>query len=154
MKKYRHSGSSVFLMEIILDILLFSLLLVISLQVIIKAHTLTADTTQLHGAVTACTNIAGCFESGDGTLGSIRSVYSMAGGTDDRLFVYLDSNFAECKKADAVYVVSVSYVNDEASDNPRLTEVLVSCTRESKDIYEITACHYEPFSVSAGMGGA
>jgi hypothetical protein len=77
----------------------------------------------------------------------------MAGGTDNRVFVYFDNNFAECKKGDAVYVVSVSYVNDETSDNPRLTEVLVSCTRESKDIYEITACHYEPLTVSAGMGG-
>jgi hypothetical protein len=155
MKKYGHSGSSVFLMEIILNILLFSVLLSISLQIIMKAHTLTADTTRLHRAVTTCSNIASCFESGDGTLDSILAYYSMGSSTGDHLMIYFDQNFSACKKADAVYVVSVSYVEDDATEvSPRLTEVEISCSMDSKAIYTVNACHYDPLSANDWIGGA
>jgi hypothetical protein len=154
MKKIGHSGSSLFLMEIILNIFLFSVLLVISLQIIMKAHTLTDDTTKLHRAVTVCSNIAECFQSGNGTLESIRDVYSLAGSTGDMILVYLDDDFAECKKTDAVYVVTAGYLrSSEKESSSRLEEIEITCTLDGETIYSVNACHYEPISVHNGIGG-
>jgi hypothetical protein len=154
MKNYIRSKSSLFLMEIILNILLFAVLLSISLQMILKAHTLTADTTLLHRAVTICSNVAGCFENGDGTLASIREVYPLGNGTDTHLAIYFDDSFAECSKAAAVYVVSVGYVKDSgAADNSHLTEISISFGMDSQTIYSVRACHYEPLSARSRIGG-
>jgi hypothetical protein len=155
MKKYGHSASSIFLMEIIINILLFSVLLTISLQVIIKAHTLTEDTAQLHRAVTACANIASCFESGDGTLDSILTYYTMGSSTGDRLLIYFDAAFTACKKSDAVYVVSVGYAGDSSTEawGSHLTEITISCSGDNGTIYSVNACHYEPLTTNDRIGG-
>jgi Tfp pilus assembly protein PilV len=155
MKKYGHSGSSIFLMEIIINILLFSVLLTTSLQLIMKAHTLTQDTSRLHRASTVCANIAECFESGDGTLDSIHEFYPQGSSTGDHLIIYLDEDFADCQKTDAVYLVTVSYADNTYDDDvySRLTEITITCTLESDTIYSLSACHYEPLTLYTQIGG-
>ena len=63
MKNYRHSKASLFLMEIMLNILFFSILVTICLQMFIKAHNLSDSTTVLHRAVSTCTSIAEVYQS-------------------------------------------------------------------------------------------
>ena len=58
--KHTHSKNSLFLMEIILNLLLFSVLLVVGLQFFIHAHTRTEETTQLHQAVSSCASVTAC----------------------------------------------------------------------------------------------
>ena len=62
-------------MEIILNLLLFSVLLVVGLQFFIHAHTRTEETTQLHQAVSSCASVAAVFERGDGTLNDLLETY-------------------------------------------------------------------------------
>ena len=76
MIRYERSKSSIFLLEILINILLFSVLCVCSLQFFIKSYQLTDNTTTLHHAVTACNNVAAVFQSGDGTLASVEEVFS------------------------------------------------------------------------------
>ena len=47
-----HSKNSIFLLEILLNVLLFSFLLMIGLQFFIHAHVKTRETSQLYQAVT------------------------------------------------------------------------------------------------------
>ena len=63
MNKRQHAKNSVILLEMIINILLFSVLLVVGLTFFIKTHTMTKDTKLLHQAVTCCDNAATVFES-------------------------------------------------------------------------------------------
>ena len=96
--KRTHSKNSLFLMEIILNLLLFSVLLVVGLQFFIHAHTRTEETTQLHQAVSSCASVAAVFERGDGTLNDLLETYRYSINLDDKIIIYLNSDFNECKR--------------------------------------------------------
>ena len=89
--KHTHSKNSLFLMEIILNLLLFSVLLVVGLQFFIHAHTRTEETTQLHQAVSSCASVAAVFERGDGTLNDLLETYRYSINLDDKIIIYLNS---------------------------------------------------------------
>ena len=57
MNQYRHSKSSLFLMEIILNILFFSILATFCVQIFFKGYQLSKSTEKLHQAVTESTTI-------------------------------------------------------------------------------------------------
>jgi competence protein ComGC len=143
MKKINSSGSSLFLMEIILNILIFSILLTVCLQFFLKARQLTGDTTQLERAVTCCSNAANVYESGDGTLDSFSEIYKDAIITDEQVIVYLDENFIECPADASVYSMLIFSAD---SGNASISAVSITCYDGSKEIYSIRACSYAPLS--------
>lgn len=135
-----HSKNSIFLMEIILNILLFSALLVVGLQLFMRAHKLTEKTMQLHQAVACCENAAAVFESGNGTLNDLLAAYRYSANLDHHVLIYLDENFNECRKKDASYYISAALTEDSES---RLSKLTLTCyTVSSTPIYTLTACHY------------
>lgn len=150
MKKYKSSGSSIFLMEIILSILLFSAMLCICLQLIMKAHTLTGETTRLERAVTACSNVASVFESGDGSFDSLLLEFPHAVSYGDFLLIYLDDSFLPCEAEGMKYTVLVSY--DEECSVSRLSKVDITCTCEAGEIYTISAGCYHRRTPASGGG--
>jgi hypothetical protein len=149
MKKYKTSGSSLFLMEIILNVLIFSILLTVCMQFFIKAHRLTGDTTRLERAVTCCSNAASIFESGDGTLDSFSEIYTCAFVANDHLIVFLDENFVECPQADAIYYMQILPVE---SENGSVPTVSITCFADTEEIYSIRACCYVPLSPDSQGG--
>ena len=146
--KQTHSKNSLFLMEILLNILLFSVLLVVGLQFFGKTHTLTQKTQQLHAAVTSCSNVASIFESGDGTAADILSVYPYSVNLDNKVIVYLDKNFNDCKKGQARYYITAKL---NKSGNDQLATLTIRCrTIEQKELlYELKASYYTPLHVTA-----
>ena len=134
-------------MEILLNILLFSVLLVVGLQFFGKTHTLTQKT-QLHAAVTSCSNVASVFESGDGTAADILSVYPYSVNLDNKVIVYLDKNFNDCKKGQARYYITAKL---NKTGNDHLTTLTIRCrTVDQKELlYELRASHYTPLHVAA-----
>ena len=131
-------------MEILLNILLFSVLLVVGLQFFSKTHTLTQKTGQLHAAVTSCSNIASVFEAGDGTTADILSLYPYSINLDDKVIVYLDKNFNDCKKGQAKYYITAKLDKDS---NAQLASLTIRChtmDRGKRLIYELNATHYTP----------
>ncbi len=141
--KQIHSKNSLFLMEILINILLFSALLVVGLQFFSKTHTLTQKTRELHQAVTSCSNVAAIFESGDGTTADILTVYPYSVNLDDKVIVYLDKNFNDCQKGQAQYYITAKL---DKSSNAQLATLTIRCrTMEHKALlYELNACHYNP----------
>jgi competence protein ComGC len=149
MKKINSSGSSLFLMEIILNILIFSILLTVCLQFFLKARQLTGDTTQLERAVTCCSNAANVYESGDGTLDSFSGIYTDAIVTVDQVIVYLDENFIECPAEDSVYTMQILPAE---SENASVSVISITCYDGSEEIYSIRACSYAPLSPNSQGG--
>lgn len=142
--KQTHSKNSLFLMEILLNILLFSVLLVVGLQFFSKTHTLTQKTGQLHAAVTSCSNIAAVFEAGDGTTADLLALYPYSVNLDNKVIIYLDKDFNECKKGQAKYYITAK---QNKSNNTQLASLTIRChtMEHGKElIYELNATHYTP----------
>lgn len=152
MSKITPYKNHMFLLEIMLNILLFSILLSVCLQFFSKTYRLTEETTDLHRAVTSCTNAASIFESGDGTLAPLLSQYEYADQKGDSVLIYLNQYFVECPKADSSYSVTVCLL-PEASPSSRLSRAKITCYRDSEELYGITACQYMPLTPEYTTGG-
>lgn len=149
MKKYKRSSNSVFLMELLLNILLFSALLIIVLQFFIKAHTLTQSTTELHYAVTLCSNIASIYASQESTGADleISKYYPYCTNMKDQIFIYFNRDFEECKKDCAAYYLLVS--PNHRTDFSSLSSAKITLyTNTERKIYSMTAYHYQPLTPS------
>jgi hypothetical protein len=140
--KQSHSQNSIFLMEIILNVLLFSILLVVGLQFFIHSHTLTEKTQQLHQAVSGCESVAAVFESGDGNLDDLVDTYQYSVNLHSQVLIYLDSNFNECQKQNACYYISASLSSDSTDT---LEKATITCyTIDATQLYTLRVCHYTP----------
>lgn len=147
MKIYKPSKSSIFLFEIIINILLFSILLCISLQFFIKSYHLTNDTGNLHQAVTACNNVANIYESGDGSLASVLEEYSHSINTNQQVIIYLDKNFCESTSDDSEFSIKIELLPNDIS-TPQLHQANISCYHKEELIYSITANQYTQLTLS------
>lgn len=143
MIRYERSKSSMFLMEILINILLFSLLCVCSLQFFIKALNLSEDTTTLHHAVTACNNVAAIYETGDGSTEDIWETYPYALHVNEQILIYFDESYEECSREEGVYYI---LVNECTSDIPSVEISFYEIDGEA--YYSITAFHYQPLTPS------
>ncbi len=138
--KRTHSRTSIFLMEIILNLLLFSILLIVGLQFFIRTHTLTEETSQLHQAVAGCKSVASAFENGSGSRNDFLELYHYSVNLDNKTLLFLDSGFQECQKQDASYYITKT---------EGLKKAHITCSSaDHRVIYSLTACHYSRRRVS------
>lgn len=135
-----HSKNSVFLLEIILNVLLFSILLMTGLQFFIYAHTKTRETSELYQAVTSCNDAAAVFESGDGTLSSLLQDYHYSLDLDNRVRIYLDEQFHVCPKSAVTYTITVTLASTDIEGLS--TADITCCTQSGKVLYQMQASHY------------
>lgn len=141
MIRYERSKSSMFLLEILINILLFSILCVCSLQFFIKSYQLTENTTTLHYAVTACNNVASVFKTGDGSTDAIIEVFSNAITENNQIYIYFDENYQECDSQNVFYYITV------AEKNTDIPCVSISFYKNGEDAtYSIDAYHYSPIT--------
>ena len=135
-----HSKNSIFLLEILLNVLLFSVLLITGLQFCIHAHIKTRETSQLHQAVVSCNDAAAVFESGDGTLSSLLQNYHYSLDLDNRVLIYLDDQFRACSKSSVTYTITVTL---DTTDIEGLSTADIRCSTQSgKILYQMQASHY------------
>lgn len=135
--RFQRSKSSLFLMEIILNILLFSVLLVVGLQFFIKTHLLTRETYDLQEAVTCSSNIASIYQSGDGSLDVVKEHYPNAVVVRDQLFIYFNENFSECSKEESSYSSTVSLLQSKNINTVNITIY----TKELEELYSLDVSH-------------
>lgn len=169
----RARSSSLFLMELIIAILFFTIFSAVCVQFFVKAHLMNKDSYALNHAVSECSGVAEVIGVSDGTSEAIATLTDLhpkgefqanptrvnkasidqenvdqaaaeqetrgeVGGT-----IYYDSDFKECSKNNAKYVLEVYLNTDgqmlEADMNVRAVDEGV----ESKsEIYELTTTHH------------
>lgn len=140
---FERSKASMFLFEILINILLFSVLCVCSLQFFIKAYQITENTTTLHHAVTACNNVAAVFQSNNGSTKAIQQTFSKAITENERIYIYLDENYQECDSQDVAFYITVT---EQMSQIP---SVRISFYKNGMDAsYSIDVYHYQPLTPS------
>ena len=151
MMRYERSKSSIFLLEILINILLFSTLCVFSLQFFIKSYQLTNNTTTLHHAVTACNNVAAVFQSGDGTLASVEDVFVYSFTDGGNLYIYLDENYQECDSQNVAYYIAIK------QQHTAIPSINITFYKNGEAAtYQIDVYHYQPLKpadINATGGG-
>lgn len=143
MKYQRHNNtSSLFLLELILAVLFFSVASALCIQIFTKAHLMSQDARNLNFAVNEVSSIAEQISAG--TLHSDTAASS--GDTasdpstqmpDDSLqdaAAYYDSSYASCEKADAVYVLTVHY---EPEDTLLKAHISMDTVADNRNIYTL-----------------
>lgn len=143
MKYQRHNNtSSLFLLELILAVLFFSVASALCIQIFTKAHLMSQDARNLNFAVNEVSSMAEQISAG--TLHSDTAPSS--GDTasdpstqmpDDSLqdaAAYYDSSYASCEKADAVYVLTVHY---EPEDTLLKAHISMDTVADNRNIYTL-----------------
>ena len=115
MKYQRHNNtSSLFLLELILAVLFFSVASALCIQIFTKAHLMSQDARDLNFAVSMAEQMS------DGTLQDAAAYY--------------DSSYASCEKADAVYVLTVHY---EPEDTLLKAHISMDTVADNRNIYTL-----------------
>lgn len=101
--------SNLFLMELIIAILFFSLAGALCMQLFLKARTLSAETSNQNHALAQAKSAAAVFEAGDGTLNGISQFFSdsLLSDSGKELCVYYDRFWNSCKEADSKFRMTI-----------------------------------------------
>ena len=136
--RFEHSKASMFLLEILINILLFSVLCVCSLQFFIKSYQITENTTTLHHAVTACNNVAAIYQANNGSTKAIQQTFPKAIVENGDIYIYFDENYQECDSQNIAYYIIVS------EQHSVIPSVQISFYKNgSEATYSIDAYHYQ-----------
>lgn len=148
MKHYHHTGSSLFLLELLLNLLLFCLLCGCGLKLFAKSHQLSTSAVSLQQAVSITSSIASLYESGDGSLAAICDAYSLNSDPDHSCTLYLDTAAQPCKKERAH-----AYVQMTPASGSRRLQIDYYDTTDTC-IYSIQAVYHAPPTRAAQKEGS
>ena len=155
MKYQRHNNtSSLFLLELILAVLFFSVASALCIQIFTKAHLMSQDARNLNFAVNEVSSMAEQISAGTlhpDTAASSDDTAASSGDTasdpstqisndawqDDT--AYYDSSYASCEKADAVYVLTVHY---EPEDTLLKAHISMDTIADNRNIYTLDVTNH------------
>lgn len=139
MSRYHHSKSSLFLMELLLNLLLFCILCGCGLMFFTKSKNLTDSTTSLHHAAAITSSIANIYENGDGTLTAIQDEFEYSVMDDTSIYIYYDEEYNPCSKDNSEYYVLVK------QKITSLDKVSIEFyNKKGTMTYSIKSCHFTP----------
>ena len=134
------SRSSLFLMEMIVTILFFSLAAAVCVKCFVSAHMMGKETYELNHAIAIATGYAEVMRGTDGDIDSIMEVFPHAvKGDDSYIMIFYDENFEACDSDAAVYAGDVTLTPNGAIQNMHVKIVRVE---DSYIIYELDATKY------------
>lgn len=145
MKYQRHNNtSSLFLLELILAVLFFSVASALCIQIFTKAHLMSQDARDLNFAVNEVSSMAEQISAGtlhsdtaasfDDTASDPSTQMQMPDDSLQDAAAYYDSSYASCKKADAVYVLTVHY---EPEDTLLKAHISMDTIADNRNIYAL-----------------
>lgn len=155
MKYQRHNNtSSLFLLELILAVLFFSVASALCIQIFTKAHLMSQDARDLNFAVNEVSSMAEQISAGTLHPDTAASSDDTAASSDDTASdpstqisndawqddtAYYDSSYASCEKADAVYVLTVHY---EPEDTLLKAHISMDTIADNRNIYTLDVTNH------------
>lgn len=125
-RKNRPRSSSLFLMELILAILFFSVASAVCVQIFVKSHLLSEESKALNHAVNLCTNLAETISASPEQM------------SREPLPTYYDADFSLCEEKDASYVLSVHMKETDSFLDAHIEMSDIS----GKTIYALDTTHH------------
>lgn len=100
--------STLFLLELILGIFIFSIASAICIQLFVKAHTISKDTTALNAALVQTQNAAAVLDSSNGSMEALKTAFPKGKLTGDTFLLYFDAKHQICEEKDAAFSLHVT----------------------------------------------
>ncbi|XCP85595.1 hypothetical protein ABXS75_01975 [Roseburia hominis] len=137
MKHKTQRRSNIFLMEIIISILFFSIASAVCIQLFAKAKLLSDNAAALNQAVLAASSAAEALEVCDGTPESLLSSFPDGVTDGQTLRVFYDRSWKPCDASSAFFQMEVLLSTDQGMLTGNIT-----VTGEDEVIYTLQAEHY------------
>lgn len=145
----RAQSSSLFLMELIIAILFFTIFSAVCVQCFAKAHLMNEDSYALNHAVSECSGAMEVIRTSDGVSDSLALLEDLypngeyrldAGGADGvEACIYYDADFKECAKDKAKYTMSI---NMDLKDQMVESKAVVKSIDSKSKIYDLSTTHH------------
>lgn len=136
-------------MEIMLNILFFSILIAFCLQLFFRAHSLSESTSSLHRAVSICSSLAEIYQSSTDGKEAIKQHYPDFEASKDALLIYFDEDFVHCPQKDAAYYAKITFFEDAQKS----AELCFCRSEDSRKLYMLDVSGYRPLTVTELTGG-
>ncbi len=134
------SRSSLFLMEMIVTILFFSLAAAVCVKCFVSAHMMGKETYELNHAIAIATGYAEVMRGTDGDIDSITEVFKdSVRGDDSYIMVFYNDRFEACDPDDAVYAGDITLTPNGAIQNMHIRIIKIE---DASIIYELDATKY------------
>lgn len=108
MKTFNSAKSGIFLIELIIAILFFSLGSAVCIQAFVKAHLISTQAHDLSFASAQVSGVASVMKYTDGTLESLQKYFGSAQAEGSGFEIYYNSDYEACGAKDAYYTICVS----------------------------------------------
>lgn len=133
MKHLPPRRSSLFLLELMIAILFFSLASAVCVRFFAQSHQLSEDAAQLHMAVMQAQNIEEAVSGYNGSMEEIALLFPGCTATDEKMTIYYDENWNLCAESDSAYYLTLTLSGDTLLSG----EILVFAQEESKALYQL-----------------
>lgn len=148
-RRNRARSSSLFLMELILAILFFSVSSAVCVQFFVKSHLLSRDANALNHAVNECTGTAELMadaEDLENGITMLKTLYpdgdypAIQPDTKDAdIVIYYDTAFEKCSSQDAAYVLSLHL---KLTQQMLCSDMQFTSADSGAMIYELSTKHH------------
>ena len=112
MNKQPAKRSSLFLMELIIAILFFSLASTVCVRIFVKSHTLEQESIQLNHAISAASSVAEIFRNQDNPFEILEKQYPDGIENDNHYQFFYDEGWSLCNRNEAIYTVIADFTKD------------------------------------------
>lgn len=133
MNTLKNTRSSLFLMELIIAILFFSLGSAVCVRAFVQAHLTSQTARDLSFASSGVSSAASVVRYAGSGLSDLQAYYPTAISDGDETVVYYDSGFSPCDGGDAAYILRILTTRADGAENAHIRMLNAS----SELIYEL-----------------
>jgi len=134
----QNSKSALFLMELIIAILFFAISSAVCVQLFVKAHLMSRDTTDLNHAVACAESASACLRAKNGALDAVAPLLPGAESDGGALIVWYDADWQPTSDDAAVYEMRLETGADET------VQVTVSRAGGGSALYALPVTCHQP----------
>lgn len=140
----KHSRSSLFLMEMIVAILFFSLASAVCIQLFAKSHTLSKQTVSQNQAIIQAQNLAESYLALEGDFEQIAALFDAADADASTycLKLYFDNEWAPATTSAALYQAEMLCRPDDGTGLITADITVTELGSSAKEIYSLHVAHH------------
>lgn len=144
------SRSSLFLTEMIISILFFSIAAAFCIRIFVHAHLIGKNSENLNAAQNLASGMVETIAASDGKMDTITRYFPDADISENTITVFYDENWKICTEKNAAYGLFVT-LNEESnmiSGEVLVTDDILSPGREEDPIYRLPFRHHTARTVA------
>lgn len=143
-RKNRAKSSSLFLLELILAILFFSIASAVCVQIFVKSHLLSKDAQALNLAISECTGAAEIITTIDNADTLIERFdkigpYTVEGNEPSAIYIYYDKAMQPCSQTSGIYQMTIRL---DWAETMVAADITMNDLTDQSSIYQLQVVHH------------